>query len=1436
MRELIAAALKTDQPGGQPLARETLSRAVVDQVWEKFGGHSPDERVDLFRNAMETPAEQLNALIKAVREAEAESLPKHSESQDTALQKWMESIPDQLTRVLSAPLAEMAARGGIRLPLLDSPESIHGLLSAPAAVKCVGDPIGDNGHLCSELLHVGPQSEIWLAEAPSPGPPAGEFAIVRDPAVVTALRKERDELARIQTSIGHHPHIQALKSASLDEENPWVHYEALNDAHTLEDWIHGFGGPVPPHQVIPLLKQVASGLAAAHRAGIVHADVRPANIRLVPGPRAARDPTDYVVKIAGFGLGGVAVNTQVDRLSSDPTAAPKGLGHVTKERLSGRPAGAADDVFSLGVLAYQMLLGDPRAEAHADIAADLEKLGAGHGLREMISGAVAPPAERLEDANKTLEALKSAGDLPDVGAGKWVTLAVLGALFGVAAYFSLNPLPEVPSAPPPPVPEVTGESAEDLARRAEAHAAAYDVSAAERLWKRASDLDPENTDYVVHHARLLVERECLKAAEKVLREHLKAQPDATDAQALLASVLLEMGTPAAIEESTERVAGVLLQHPEHPLATRVGGELASREGGASVPAIILLRKAVALAPEDPETHQKLHATLVEVGARALQEGDMESAGLHLGEAWSALQEGLAKNPGAPELLVAKADVLFREGKPALAMALLETARRDAPGDDRLYEHIWDWVARHMPQKLLALAQSALAERPESALRHALLGAAQAENVSLGDAKESLDAALEIDPEHLRTLEILQEMLASAASLSQSREVSGKLLELLASQGSPEALRQAQIVELRRELAGRGPAEDAQQRAEELVQQWQRSREDPRRSSLLAGLLSRKRGNHFAEGSGGAGAEAYAAADRRTRVPPAEEAMAAAMLGAAAEAVGEPDLASLRYERCLKANPGDPECVGRQMALHAEMGWEIPESLEEIMESLQEKCAVIARMTLDDLAEGRTPNPAMRKVVEECEHDPLAGSEARLALAAFTEAGDPAAALELLASAEPEDLGAHGAQGIAIRAHLRLGDSGKALEAATAWADSPGSGTRPVLVRSLLEWMRGDPKDAALRARLAKALDDVAEQSVEDVVLASEITALMKRPGALTAAQAHGLMPSQKPCAAGAPCALDSAGAVHAALLSGEVLNSQDPEFARKAMARHSGDRHVSRMVFHHLRRDLSTEEKASEHIQSHLASWPRDTLAWARRGRSIARRSPADRARGSNADLESIIQRMMATSPDWVHGQVLSGWLYLIRGDRKRADAALTTALNARPDHPLARHLQGVSQSMEPVLRRDAVVPATPEVAPSGKRRLKEVGLKGARKLLLRGLEKEASAALEVASKEAKKKPQYTYLRAVSAVAEGRLDEADELLRMLGTRPDVPPGVAANALDARVEIHRRQGRLVAANKILCAAARSTPHQFPAFNAVHRQVFGLPEDIRTFGERKSVACR
>ena len=172
LRALVEAALKTEQPGAKPLPREALSKSVVRRIWEQFGGHSPDERVDLFREAMNASPESLSALIGEAREALPEGSPERSELQDAALQKWMEALPEQLTRVLSSPLAEMDARGAIRLPLLDSPDSLQGLFSAPSALKCAGDPIGENGHRCADLLQVSPQTEVWLAEAPSHGLPA----------------------------------------------------------------------------------------------------------------------------------------------------------------------------------------------------------------------------------------------------------------------------------------------------------------------------------------------------------------------------------------------------------------------------------------------------------------------------------------------------------------------------------------------------------------------------------------------------------------------------------------------------------------------------------------------------------------------------------------------------------------------------------------------------------------------------------------------------------------------------------------------------------------------------------------------------------------------------------------------------------------------------------------------------------------------------------------------------------------------------------------------------------------------------------------------------------------------------------------------------------------------------------------------------------------
>lgn len=106
----------------------------------------------------------------------------------------------------------------------------------------------------------------------------------------------------------------------------------------------GREGTVPAHRLLPLLAQCARGLHAVHEAGVVHRDVKPSNVLITP---------DGTVKLTDFG---VSLGTGQPAL----TAAGMVMGtaqYLAPELALGRPASPACDIYALGVVAYEALVG-----------------------------------------------------------------------------------------------------------------------------------------------------------------------------------------------------------------------------------------------------------------------------------------------------------------------------------------------------------------------------------------------------------------------------------------------------------------------------------------------------------------------------------------------------------------------------------------------------------------------------------------------------------------------------------------------------------------------------------------------------------------------------------------------------------------------------------------------------------------------------------------------------------------------------------------------------------------------------------------------------------------------------------------------------------------------------------------------------------------------
>ena len=119
---------------------------------------------------------------------------------------------------------------------------------------------------------------------------------------------------------------------------------ALYEGETLKQRLKK--GPLQVNEVVRILGQLALGLEAAHRAGIVHRDIKPANILLTSGG---------TVKILDFGVAKLLNETQ-SQLTDTGHAVGTAL-YMSPEQLGGRPVDARNDLWSVGVVAHELISG-----------------------------------------------------------------------------------------------------------------------------------------------------------------------------------------------------------------------------------------------------------------------------------------------------------------------------------------------------------------------------------------------------------------------------------------------------------------------------------------------------------------------------------------------------------------------------------------------------------------------------------------------------------------------------------------------------------------------------------------------------------------------------------------------------------------------------------------------------------------------------------------------------------------------------------------------------------------------------------------------------------------------------------------------------------------------------------------------------------------------
>ncbi|WP_367875268.1 protein kinase [Luteolibacter sp. Populi] len=221
-------------------------------------------------------------------------------------------------------------------------------------------------------------------------------ALAETPGLSARFRHE----SRLMASLQHPGVVQVYEAGETAEGHLYYAMEFVDG----EDLASRLGrGKLSLEEAVPLLAQVAEALHAAHRLGIVHRDVKPANIFL---------SADGPPRLGDFGLALTAEQAaEALRLTRAGTTVGT-LEYAAPEQLSrAHPVSPASDVFSLGVLAYEVLTGelprgnfDPPSLRNPEVDASFDSV--------VLRALQTDPARRYADAGEFREAFLHAADRP----------------------------------------------------------------------------------------------------------------------------------------------------------------------------------------------------------------------------------------------------------------------------------------------------------------------------------------------------------------------------------------------------------------------------------------------------------------------------------------------------------------------------------------------------------------------------------------------------------------------------------------------------------------------------------------------------------------------------------------------------------------------------------------------------------------------------------------------------------------------------------------------------------------------------------------------------------------------------------------------------------------------------------------------------------------
>lgn len=300
---------------------------------------------------------------------------------------------------------------------------MSGLSELPPALRALLGTVLADRYAIEALIGVGGMAAVFRGVHTGLAREVAIKVLRPDLAGIDEVAARFDREARAASQF-EHPHcVQVFDCGTSHDGLKFMVMPFLEGAELGE----ALAGCLPPSQAVGLTLQILSGLEHAHQHGVVHRDLKPDNIYVVPGPGDTE-----VLKIVDFGIAKLTQNASSSGVLTKIGTIVGTPAYMSPEQATGGTVDARADLYALGIILYQMLSGRlpfDRADTRSLLFAQV--IEAPPPLPESVPPALAAvvsrllakePAERFESARATALALEQVRALLQQDPTPWVRL------------------------------------------------------------------------------------------------------------------------------------------------------------------------------------------------------------------------------------------------------------------------------------------------------------------------------------------------------------------------------------------------------------------------------------------------------------------------------------------------------------------------------------------------------------------------------------------------------------------------------------------------------------------------------------------------------------------------------------------------------------------------------------------------------------------------------------------------------------------------------------------------------------------------------------------------------------------------------------------------------------------------------------------------------